>query len=326
MDMDKYMEHTISKYFADDAKFSKYVKPNKLEDKILAQNDLNGLIKWQDENNAKFNSEKFVCMKYNQKTEDNYEYEISGVKIKEEKVVRDLGILVNNKGTFEEQIESVAKQCNRLSGMIFRTFMTRDKETMITLLKTIILPRIDYCSILWAPTKIKDMRKIEKIQSNFTKRIKIEGIELMDYNERRKVFKLYSIERRFERYFIIYMWKILNNMVVNPGVELKENYSERTGITFKVPKHTMKKREDSFFVRGPKLFNSLPKEIREFPVKNKEKQESAVNAFKYELDKYLSTIPDEPNLSSEYGKRMTGINTLGQKTNSIIRILRRSPS
>ena len=46
----------------------------------------------------------------------------------------------------------------------------------------------------------------------------------------------------------------------------------------------------------------------------------AIDSFKKELDCYLNKIPDEPNLSSEYGKRMQGINILGEKTNSIIRI------
>ena len=51
----------------------------------------------------------------------------------------------------------------------------------------------------------------------------------------------------------------------------------------------MKMREQSFQCNGPKLFNSLPKEIRNI-------SKVSVEEFKEKLDKYLQKIPDEPNV------------------------------
>ena len=48
-------------------------------------------------------------------------------------------------------------------------------------------------------------------------------------------------------------------------------------------------REASFQVHGGKLFNSLPKSIRDL-------SKISVEAFKEKLDLYLQTIPDEPYL------------------------------
>ena len=73
-------------------------------------------------------------------------------------------------------------------------------------------------------------------------------------------------------------------------------------------------------IQGPKLFNSLPKEVKEHPNKYEDDPELAIKSFKKVLDKYLQTIPDEPNSSGEYSKRMKGINNLGERTNSIIQI------
>ena len=42
----------------------------------------------------------------------------------------------------------------------------------------------------------------------------------------------------------------------------------------------------SFPIRGPNLFNSLPKGLRNF--------EGSVDTFKRHLDKFLSEIPDQP--------------------------------
>ena len=140
----------------------------------------------------------------------------------------------------------------------------------------------------------------------------------MDYWQRLQALKLYSIQRRFERYKIIYVWKIIQGIVTNPGIQINNDRGSRTGLTCKIPKHTKTFREKSFMVTGPRLFNELPKDIKEFqfPNLNEENHHEAVEAFKGKLDKFLTTIPDEPNLSGEYSKRITGINTLGQKTNS----------
>ena len=199
-----------------------------------------------------------------------------------------------------------------------RTFTTREKEPMLTLFRTLILPRIDYCSVVWAPNRIQDIRAIERIQANFTKRIK-SNMNEPDYWERLKEFKLYSIERRFERYTIIYMWKILHELVVNPGITFQNNES-RIGITSKIPKYTIELREGSFMVKGPKLFNSLSKELREFPCKDKNNSKYSVTMFKRQLDKYLKTIPDQPNMAGEYTRRMDGLTLMGDRTNSILRI------
>ena len=143
----------------------------------------------------------------------------------------------------------------------------------------------------------------------------------LDYWSRLKALKLYSIQRRFERYKIIYVWKIRQGFVLNPGIQFNEDEGSRSGLTCRIPKHTMTLREKSFMITGPRLFNQLPKDIKEFPNYHEDNQHQAISAFKKKLDKFLETIPDEPNLSGEYSKRIQGVNILGQKTNSIIRIM-----
>ena len=89
---------------------------------------------------------------------------------------------------------------------------------------------------------------------------------------------------------------------------------------YKIPKYTSKLRWQLFLVNGPKLFNSVPKEIREFPLDNLVSHSQAIVNFKKQLDIYLATIPDEPNRSSKYSSQIYGISLSGERTNSIIRI------
>lgn len=202
--------------------------------------------------------------------------------------------------------------------MIFQSFVSRDKTTMLNLLKQLILPKIDFRSVLWAPYKIQDPRNIEKIQANYTRRIQLSSNDL-DYWERLKELKLYSIERRFERYMIIYLWKILHELVDNPGIKFRPNQETRRGVLSKVASYTRQLRENSFMVRGPNLFNKLPKDLRNFPYIDRINPQKSIDTFKKHLDSFLSTIPDQPNMSGEYTKRIEGLMQNCQRTNSILR-------
>ena len=71
---------------------------------------------------------------------------------------------------------------------------------MLTLLKSTVLPLVENCSQLWSPMKIGEM---EGVQRNFTARI--EGFSEIPYEDRLKRLKLYSLERRRERYIVIYI-------------------------------------------------------------------------------------------------------------------------
>ena len=85
--------------------------------------------------------------------------------------VLDLGIFMSSNCSFEFHIQNLCKKCSNLSGWILRTFTTRDIITMMTLFKSIVLPRLDYGSQLWSPHFVKHIDQLEKIQRSFTKHI-----------------------------------------------------------------------------------------------------------------------------------------------------------
>ncbi len=71
---------------------------------------------------------------------------------------------------------------------------------MITLWKSLVLPHLDYCSQLWSPNAIHQIEQIESVQKNFFNKIK--GLSAIDYWEQLRVLKMYSLQRRRERYRI----------------------------------------------------------------------------------------------------------------------------
>ena len=98
---------------------------------------------------------------------------------------------------------------------------------MLTLLKSLVQPKLDYCSQLWSPADQTSINKIESVQKHLVDRIKVGRLEGLSYWERLKELRLYSQERRRERYQGIFLWKISQGMV--SGYTVDFSYSGRRG-------------------------------------------------------------------------------------------------
>ena len=185
---------------------------------------------------------------------------------------------------------------------------------MLKLYNSLLIPRIDYCSQLWAPHLNKDWNELESIQRRFTNII--DEVSDLDYWSRLKALRLYSLERRAERYKIIYTWKIIENLAPNmTSNKIETRISERRGRYCVVPNlpntnicsaKVKTIRENSFSVQGPKLFNCLPKSIRDL-------SGVSVDSFKQHLDKLLTHIPDRPGVPGYAGRRAATTNSLSDQ-------------
>ena len=112
--------------------------------------------------------------------------------------------------------------------------------------------------------------------------------------ERLHVLRLYSQERRRERYRILFIWKVLQGYVEGYSVDIIR--SPRRGrllvvskINSKAPASVRNAREASLSVQGAKLFNLMPQLLRD-------KSTGSVDSFKHELDSWLQTVPDQPTI------------------------------
>ena len=144
---------------------------------------------------------------------------------------------------------------------ILRTFRTRDPDVMLLLLKTYIIPRLEYLSPIWTPHTIGEIQEIEAVQRSFTAKIK--GLEDYNYHERLRKLKLYSLQRRRERYVLIHAYKIYLKLAPNdPNLEFHNHprlglQCRRKMIKTKVARiQTL--RFNYFSHYAPRLFNVLP--------------------------------------------------------------------
>ena len=138
-------------------------------------------------------------------------------------------------------------------------------------------------------------------------------MEGLDYAQYLKKLSMYSIQRRNERFKIIYTYKIKENLV--------PNISNKYGLTFKIHgRHgykcemptfpfggrARKARDSSFAWTACNLWNSLPKCVRDITGKD-------VMYFKNKLDKVLAFYPDVPRCSESgysYDRNLRKLNSL----------------
>ena len=163
---------------------------------------------------------------------------------------------------------------------------------MLTIWKSLIQSKMDYCSQLWAPTDQASISRLESVARNFTSQIS--GMENKDYWERLHDLHLYSQERRRECYMIILLWKIAQGYVGGYDVSFHSNprrgrEAEVKVVNMRSPLAVKRARLASLSVRGSKLFNCIPTGLRNMSV-------GTVDQFKAGLDAWLATIPDEPTV------------------------------
>ena len=305
-DIDINVIHSIVRSFADDTRALNGIQ-NAIDTNHL-QNDLNVIYKWTTKNNMKLNELKFELLRYgtNEEIKRNTQYISPTMSIiKEKSVVKDLGVLLSTSNyNFKEQIDNVIEKGKQMSSWIFRTFNSRNQFEMLTLYKSLVLPKIEYCSILWNPTKIHDIQRIEQLQWSFIKKIRRDP--KANYWECLNKFKIYSLQRRRERYIIIYVWKILEKLVPNINNKITANYHKRLGRRCNVNTSYSNLQQQQINVHGVALFNKMPKHIRD-------STNTSLDSFKRTLDQYLTKLPDEAHVPAHPPRRA--------KSNSLLDVI-----
>ena len=302
--------------FADDTRVNKKIRNERdIED---MQRDLMIIYEWAIKNKMVFNEKKFEQMTHG-KTEVNMGKKgrrlvqvkpyktASGENIEIKETVRDLGVLASSDLKFEEHIEKIVTMGKISMADIITTFSIREMDSMLLIYKTYVRSKMEYGNIIWSPVELKSIDRIEKVQQAFTKQIK--GLENKDYYERLRLCNLYSMERRRERYLMIYGWQQLEGIkeIVMKLGENKERGKRRIQLP-DVPYNgingiRLSRCAKTILANSPArrtlaLFNCIPAYLREITDKSTE-------YFKMQLDKWLKRIPDQPKCKG-YEKRTQG--------------------
>ena len=297
-DLESCIKHSITSSFADDTRLKKQI--NFENDTKLLQEDIEKAIKWSDENNMMLHQSKFELLAHNTEnskllhelpfTKQYSEYTTNdGSTISPKDAVKDLGVTITPDLTWSLHISKIVDDSRRMASWILSVFYERSAEVLMTLFKSLVRSRTEYCCPLWSPSKIDDIMRLEGVQRTFTSRIR--EVRHLSYWERLKHLKITSLQRRRDRYILIHVYKIANNLAPN-DINMKFHQTNRRGLCCTIPaviKHSKAKYQSkydaSFHITGGKMWNLLPAEIKNKP---------SLTSFKTALSTYISQFPDRP--------------------------------
>jgi len=299
-DLQLCVENSKVSFFADDTRLSKHIAS--MSDVGQLQDDLDNVVRWSKENNMQLHEDKFELTSHKATPNPSlfqlpfvaYEavsYSVSsGEKLVPVQTVRDLGVTITDDLSWSLHVSNSVKKARNTSAWVFSVFKTREPVPMLTLYKSLVRSIMEYCCPLWSPSKVGDIQALESIQRTFTS--KIMGLNSLDYWQRLKELNLMSLQRRRERYIILFMWRILHQNVSGDVISVVFQPPSRNGIRAKVPglsKSSLQRHQstydNSFAVKGPRLWNSIPSNLTLI---------ADFNVFKCMLTNFLLTVPDKP--------------------------------
>jgi hypothetical protein len=300
-DMKLCVNSSIIRFFADDTRILKHIFCE--EDVIALQQDLDAVIKWAKCNNMALHEDKFELLVHKY-CPHNVIYELpfscqlltyqisNGDLLSPASYTKDLGVTVTSDLSWSRHVGIISSRATAAASWVLSAFKARDRNTMLTLFKSLVRSHLEYCCPLWNSNKVFDIQQLERVQRMFTS--KIIGVGHLDYWERLKSLKIMSLQRRRERYIIIHMWKTLHNRCPN-DLQIQFSVPSRHGIKALLPslaksssQRNQSLYDSSFAVMGPRLWNIIPSQLHSV---------ADPMQFKYKLTEFINRIPDKPPVS-----------------------------
>lgn len=208
--------------FADDCKI--FAKINSILDCIKLQKDLDKLYEWCLQNRLYLNVKKCTAISFTRRTEATHQYfnySINGSHLTRSKIVKDLGIIFDDKLSFVNQVNSMVQKASKLLGFIFRSLKPFTKtSTHLALFYTYIHNLLEYGSQIWNPYYHVHTNTIENIQRKFTRMLCYKfGMPRGTYQSRLERLNMTSLFHR--RLYIdeLLLYKIVSGKLVTNIVD-----------------------------------------------------------------------------------------------------------
>ena len=186
--------------------------------------------------------------------------------------VRNLGVIFDENLTMNEHIDNVCRSMFSTirSISLNRDFLTIDVTTKLMI--SLVLSKLDYCNSLLAGLPDFQINKLQRVQNIAAKII----FRKRKYDHVTPLFfELHwlPVKERIDFKISTICYKTFNNCspiyissLIEKPTRMREMRSSNDTTLLKVPPKKLKTYgERSFSFYGPKLWNSIPREIRESP-------------------------------------------------------------
>ena len=275
-DMPEEVLKSLCKLFADGCKLYRAVTANGANDLQL---DMCNLEAWSDKWQLPFNATKCKVLHFGA-NDLRHPYMLNNPTLESTKSEKDLGIIIDEDMKYHVHTTSATKKSNQVFGIIKKSYVTRDANTIATLYKSMVRPHLEYGNIIWGPFYKMDMSRVESVQRLATKLVIT--LKNKSYEDRLIALDRPSLAYRRKRGDMIMMYKIVNELVrvdfndLFTPIPTSHNLRCHNKRVFKhhATKHS---RIDSFSQRVVNNWNTLPACVV---------NASSLNVFKNKLDEH----------------------------------------
>lgn len=234
-------------FFADDFKLFRVIAS--VLDCAAIQNDIDELLKWCEENGMNVNIKKCKAISFTRcRTVLKYSYKIGPSTLERVDSIRDLGVILDSKLRFNEQISTTAAKAFAILGYIRRhaAFIT-DAYALKALFCSLVRSILEYAAPVWTPYQSTLASKLERVQKYFV-RFALRHLpwnnetHLPPYTSRCLLLDLETLSARRLKLQRIFIFDILTDRIDCPALRQLVNFnapsrSLRTHAALYVPHH-----------------------------------------------------------------------------------------
>ncbi|KAL5267666.1 hypothetical protein ACHWQZ_G004643 [Mnemiopsis leidyi] len=179
-DLEKAVSTSAVASFADDTRLSAPIREE--GDTVRLQEDMNRVVTWSVDKNMVLHEGKFEFLCYRTGsskwleempfTNLHLQYTTpAGFTLSPQSSVRDLGVTLTSDYHWRIHINQMAAGARQLASRALGVFRDRSATVMLTIWKSLIRCKLEYCCPLWHPHRLEDVKTLENVQRQSSKTI-----------------------------------------------------------------------------------------------------------------------------------------------------------
>ena len=235
--------------------------------KILLQEDLNTLAKWEDQWRMKFHPSKCTKMTVTSKRNPTKtEYNLHGHVLASVPSAKYLGITITDDLKWDTHIQNICDKANRTIGFLRRNLNIGAVSIKQQAYFTLVRPLIEYASTVWDPYTQANIQKLEMVQRRAARYVMNRQRNTSSVSDMLQRLNWRSLESRRKDARLCMMFKIDRRLVaISKEPRLQPARRKTTRLqhhrAFQIITCRTDKRKMSFFPRTVKDWNALAPHI-----------------------------------------------------------------
>ncbi|KAF8385647.1 hypothetical protein PRIPAC_74789, partial [Pristionchus pacificus] len=164
-------------------------------------------------------------------------YVLNGCVVSPKNEIRDLGVFFNSKLHFAHHIDQITRKARSMCNLMLRSFLTTSSDVLLKAFKIYIRPLLESSTVIWNPTAIGLVNKLESVQREFTMRIFWRShLSQSSYPQRLEHFKLETLEYRRALNDMYFLFDYAHGFLPCPGYLIVIIYDEPLHLSSQSPK------------------------------------------------------------------------------------------